>query len=149
MGALGTQQGLRQKNEEGHRDDRAGTETARQMSALPHAPRKSDAGEVRQKGGTHDDDELNELHVRSAMQKRNHAAAMRQSHCRSASSFLNGLRNAEEQPAPRTELRSTHANPRSIADLIALVERIDHVEPGRERAGIPQMEDVVDTQVYL
>src|SRR6202030_2116479 len=89
MGAVGSHQGLRQKNEEGHRDDGAGTETARQMPAVPHAPRKSDAGKICQKGGTYDNYELDELHDRSAMHSCIHDAAQQQSSSPPAASFLN------------------------------------------------------------
>jgi hypothetical protein len=96
VGAVGSHQGLRQKNEEGDRDDGAGTETARQMPAVPHAPRKSGTGQVGQIRDAHDDDELNELHVSLS---NTGDAIMRQrcgGHRRSASPFLNRLRNAEE-----------------------------------------------------
>src|ERR1700723_2160644 len=63
VGAAGEHQGLRQKNEESHRDDGAGTEAARQMPAIADAPRKGGTGKVRQIRGPHDNDELNEWHV--------------------------------------------------------------------------------------
>ena len=43
------------------------------------------------------------------------------------------LRQAGEEAAPGTELRGEDADAGAVADLIDLVEEIDHVETGDER----------------
>src|SRR5262249_16930464 len=59
------------------------------------------------------------------------------------------LRKADENPPPRAPLRRTHADPRTIADLIFLVEQVDHVEACRDAFQSIEIERSAHTRVDL
>jgi len=55
----------------------------------------------------------------------------------------------KKQAAPRSKLRCAHAHTRAVADLVPLIQHIDHIEPRLSVAGIAQVKDVARAQVDL
>ena len=57
------------------------------------------------------------------------------------------FRQAEEQSAPRTELRCADADAGAIADLVLRIERVDQIDTRGEIAGTAQIERMADTEI--
>ena len=58
------------------------------------------------------------------------------------------IRNPTIKPAPRSKLRREHPDPRSVADLVNLVEQVHDVEPRFERPPAGNLERVLDADVH-
>ncbi len=54
------------------------------------------------------------------------------SHCRGVRLDLERHRHTREVPTPRSKLRRAHTYTRPIADLVLLIEQVDHVKPDRQ-----------------
>ena len=59
------------------------------------------------------------------------------------------FRQPEENPAPRSELRCADADAGAIADLVDLVEDVDHIEARRQRARAGDVEHMGQTRIDL
>jgi len=55
----------------------------------------------------------------------------------------------KKQAAPRSKLRCATPTPVAVADLVPLIQHIDHIEPRCQCAGIAKVKDVARAQVDL